>query len=462
MRRLIVGFLICCVSAFAVIEPCRAERIPDLDVAVKQSLRSLIGDLDVKGTNQAAKTDSLAVALRSLGEVTAIQLSDPVEAQGLVNFNCHVIHDRGSSDWSLHTTDGGRIVSYEFSVLPGAEERGKPDPPAVDPRVVEFLYATTRAKKDKQAENVSYSGERGPLSFGAASVRIPDDHKIGRIELPSSWSVFGLDLVTAPNEHKHFVIKNVVPLSEDEFGRIVRAKGAKTALVFVHGFNTTFEDALYRNAQIVWDLQFSGLSVLFTWASRGEVTDYVYDKDSAYLARNSFIALLDKLKRDYGIEQVNVVAHSMGNLVALDALANDSQTVNPVKIARLVMAAPDVDRDQFRLLAPEAQAIVGGMTLYASSADRAMELSRRLAGGVPRAGDVPPDGPIVLPNLETIDVSAVGDDIFGLNHNVFAGSRDVLEDISALLRFNEPPPRLIQIRAVPAPPATPRYWRYVP
>jgi esterase/lipase superfamily enzyme len=270
-----------------------------------------------------------------------------------------------------------------------------------------------------------------------------------------------MTLSSAPNEREHFVIKRAVPLSQDTFGQVARAKGANTALVFVHGFNTTFEDALYRNAQIIWDLQYTGVSVLFTWASRGDVRDYIYDRESAYLAREAFIALLRTLKRDYGIEQINVLAHSMGNLIALDALASHAQTSNPINIVRLVMAAPDVDRDQFKTLAPTAKAIVGGMTLYASSADRAMALSRTLAGGVPRAGDVPIDGPVILPNVETIDVTAVGEDIFGLNHNVFAASRDVMEDIAALLRLNAPPPRLIQIRAVPAPPSVPIYWKYV-
>jgi len=49
----------------------------------------------------------------------------------------------------------------------------------------------------------------------------------------------------------------------------------------------------------------------------------------------------------------------MGNLIALDALANYAHTSNPIQIARLVMAAPDVDRDQFEELAPTAKAIVG-------------------------------------------------------------------------------------------------------
>ena len=329
---------------------------------------------------------------------------------------------------------------------------------------MEFLFASTRKliATATSTTNISYSGERGSLTYGAASVRVPEDHKIGHIELPSSLKLFGVTISSSPaDEREHFIIKSVVSLSENMFDEIVRAKNAKSALVFVHGFNTTFEDALYRNAQIVWDLQYRGLSVLFTWASRGDVTDYIYDKDSAYQARDEFLTLLRKLKQDYGIEQVNVLAHSMGNLIALDALAGYASTSNPVQIAHLVMAAPDVDRDEFVKLAPKAKAVIGGMILYASSADRALVASRKLAGGIPRAGDVPSDGPIILPNVETIDVTAIGDEIFGLNHNVFAASRDVMEDISALLNLNRPPPRLIQIRAAPDPPANPTYWKYV-
>jgi esterase/lipase superfamily enzyme len=446
---------------------------------VEQSLRSLIAELQNNFQRQDAGDKTVKTINPAWGSPSEVLLSSPVAAQGLFNYRACVVFSTGGSQWSLGILETGRIVHYEFKIFsapwgptcdPGTgggygDIRMPPVPPAppdVDLRIVEFLFATTRQNMSlSSAKNASYSGERGPLTFGAASVRIPDDHKIGRIELPSSWSLFGLTLSTAPDEHTHFIIKRVVSLSEDAFGEVIRAKGAKTALVFVHGFNTTFEDALYRNAQIVWDLQYQGLSVLFTWASRGKVTDYVYDKESAYLARDSFIALLQKLKREYGIEQIIVLAHSMGNVIALDALANDAQTSDPVKIARLVMAAPDVDSDQFKVLAPEAKAIVGGMTLYVSSADRAMALSRRLAGGMPRAGDVPAGGPIILPNVETIDVTAVGDDIFGLNHNAFAASRDVMEDISAMFRLNLPSPRLAQIRAVPAPPAPPRYWKFV-
>src|SRR4030095_5263862 len=38
---------------------------------------------------------------------------------------------------------------------------------------------------------------------------------------------------------------------------------------------------------------------------------------------------------------------------------------------------------------PKVRAAVSGMTLYASWADRALAASKRVAGGIPRAGDVP-------------------------------------------------------------------------
>jgi esterase/lipase superfamily enzyme len=464
-----------------------AQTAQTFDSVVKQSLISLISGL-ASGVGGSAPKQSVPLpagatdsVLRALGRPRLVSLSSPVTAQGLTNFNAHVIHAEGTSEWLIGALANGQIATYELkssvigktspsqSSTDKQQTRGIEDPlvavppPAVDPRVVEFLFATTRQKIDPHpGNNVAFNGERGPLTYGAASVRIPDDHKIGRIELPSSWRLFGLTLSTAPDDHEHFVIKGVSLLSETGFDQIARAKGANTALIFIHGFNTSFEDALYRNAQIVWDLQYRGLSVLFTWASRGEIKDYIYDRESAELATGAFITLLQKLKRDYGIEQVNVLAHSMGNLLALDALASYSQTANPVQITRLIMAAPDVDRDRFQVLAPAAKAVVGGLTLYASSADRAMEVSRAVAGGIPRAGDVPADGPVVLPAMETIDVTAVGGDIFGLNHNVFAASRDVMEDISAMLRLGLPSPRLMQIRAVPDPPSAQRYWRYVP
>jgi esterase/lipase superfamily enzyme/Tfp pilus assembly protein PilF len=440
----------------------RQNTLGSLHPAVAQSLNNLAALLQSEGRYADAESTyrrSLAVYERTLGP-------DHIEVSWSLN-NLASLYENEGRFAEAEAVRKQALTIRERTPGPGQRPVLRPPPtpgpPISDPQLVEFLFASTRQRVPATPANaVSYSGERGALSFGLASVRIPTKHNIGQIELASNWTLFGITLSsTTPNERDHMIIKQVASLSDDAFDRAAKGKGSKTALVFVHGFNTTFEDALYRNAQIAWDLQYNGLSVLFTWASRGKVTDYIYDKESAYLARDAFIALLEKLNRNYGIEQVNVLAHSMGNLIVVDALANYARTSNPIHVAHVVMAAPDVDRNQFLTLAPVAKTVVGGMTIYVSSADRALAASRRLAGDVPRAGDVPADGPIILPNVETIDVTAMGENIFGLNHSVFAASRDVMEDIAALLKLNLPSPRLIQIRPVPDPPAVARYWRYV-
>ena len=230
----------------------------------------------------------------------------------------------------------------------------------------------------------------------------------------------------------------------------------------MHGFNTSFEEAIYRNAQIVWDMQFKGLSVLFSWSTKGgdRISDYGYDQVSALSGRFRFIELVSKLQKEFGIEHINVIAHSMGNFLVLDALQNYQSPTSPIHIDQLVMAAPDIDRKAFSEAIPKLKAMTAGMTLYASSADKALRASAVFAKSA-RAGDVPAEGPIVMANLDTIDVTNVGDEIFGLNHTVFAMNREIIDDIRLLLEDGKKPPRLGEIRRAPDPPAPPTYWKYV-
>ncbi len=281
------------------------------------------------------------------------------------------------------------------------------------------------------------------------------------------WQLFGFEIYREKeNDKKHFSIKKLSILSQDDWGKLINQQGTKSALIFVHGFNTGFDDAIYRNAQIIYDLQYQGLSVLFSWSSKGgDITDYAYDGNSAMSARDRFIELMSLLQDTYGIEHINVLAHSMGNQVVVDSLVNNSRMRNPVRVEQLIMAAPDVDRRNFLQAIPEIRKIAKGMTLYASSADKALKASAALAKS-PRAGDVPAEGPIVLQDLDTIDVTNIGDEFLGLNHSEFATNRDVINDIRPLILEGKKPPRLAEIRPKevrpkPAPPTPAAYWQYV-
>jgi esterase/lipase superfamily enzyme len=329
-----------------------------------------------------------------------------------------------------------------------------------DSQTVEFLFATTR--KTTSEDPVRFGGERGDLVFGAARVHIPGEHHVGRIELPgyTVWNLVGYD--SQADETKHFVIRSTVRLSQDDWKDYIGRLGADEALVFVHGYRTSFEHALYRNAQIIADLQYTrGISVLFSWASNDGLFDYMYDMNSALDAREGFLQVIRALS-SAGIKKIHVLAHSMGNLLVLDALATEARKANPPRIAQLIMASPDVDEDVFRQLAPEVRPITEGMTLYVSSADKALDVSRALAK-VPRAGDVTAAGPVVLPGIDTIDVTAAGSELFGLNHSTFANGRSVLNDIDRILRDGLRPPdaRLpVEIQPVFEGSPQPKFWRY--
>jgi esterase/lipase superfamily enzyme len=331
-----------------------------------------------------------------------------------------------------------------------------------DRRLVEFLFATDRVPKNGTTA-VEFTGDRqANLTFGAAAIHIPEHHRIGRTELPSVWKFWGIELRREQQDDtKHFALRKLSIMPLENWEQLVRGKNAKSALVFVHGFANTFEDAMFRNAQMVYDLDYQGLSVLYSWSSRGEVQDYRYDLDSALAARDGFIFILKKL-RDLGIEHVDVLAHSMGNLVVLDALKNNAGSASPLQLDQLIMAAPDVDRGTFERQLPDVQKIIQGATLYASGADKALMASKVLAI-YPRAGDVPTGiGPVVLPNLDTIDVTEIGDELLGLNHAEFATNRAVMDDLKILLDSRGKSPRLGEIRGFPEPPLTRAYWRYVP
>ena len=49
----------------------------------------------------------------------------------------------------------------------------------------------------------------------------------------------------------------------------------------MHGYDTSFDNALYRTAQIAYDLHFDGAPFVYSWPSGGAVASYTYDRESA-------------------------------------------------------------------------------------------------------------------------------------------------------------------------------------
>lgn len=340
----------------------------------------------------------------------------------------------------------------------------------VDWDVVPVFYGTDRAM-EANPKRLVYGWERGRrLELGRALVTVPRHHQVPTIERPWVIRIPYFDVVVyeeAEDPKRHFTMKEIKALTREEFLSLVRERLALSqafkdhAFVFIHGYNTSFDNAVYRTAQIAYDLKFDGAPFLYSWPSGGKVASYTYDRESAGQSRPYLREFLAMVMKETGAKSISIIAHSMGNQPLLEIL-KDLKNGAPegLQISQVILAAPDVDRDNFENLAQTIKDLAKGVTLYAASNDRALIVSRSFNGGVPRAGDVPESGPVLLPGIDTIDVTAASTDSLGLNHSGYAENNKLINDIGALIQTGERPPekRLPILEKIGTDKGS--YWRY--
>ncbi len=149
--------------------------------------------------------------------------------------------------------------------------------------------------------------------------------------------------------------------------------------------------------------------------------------------------VIHKIGATENISRIHILAHSMGNFCLLDGLANHLNLIGAKALGEVIMAAPDIDRDLYRARVSAIRPKASGMTLYASAADRAMTLSKNISGNVPRAGDIFNGSPILVDGVDAIDVTFIGEEMFGLGHGTYADTRSVLNDMKILSTGKRPP-----------------------
>ena len=301
--------------------------------------------------------------------------------------------------------------------------------------LVDIGVATTRGRSDKPG--VIFTGERGQqLDFANIVVSIPPDsvRKIGEVQWPKKLPGNpATDFVTVK------ATDMTLPEARTWFNtRIVKTPG-RQALVFIHGFNNQFDDAVYRFAQIVHDSRADVVPVLFTWPSRGSLLAYGYDRESTNYSRDALEKLLKTLSDNPNVDEISILAHSMGNWVTIEALrqmAIRDGRIAP-KIKNVMLASPDVDVDVFRSQMADIGKQRPNFILFVSQDDRALAASRRIWGNVERLGAIDPTkepyaSELAADKVTVIDLTklSTGDK---LNHGKFAESPQVVQAIGARL-----------------------------
>jgi esterase/lipase superfamily enzyme len=297
---------------------------------------------------------------------------------------------------------------------------------------VDLLAATTRAPSEDPG--VLFGGERGPgVSYANIVVSIPPDRAIGTVQWPRS---------VPGNPATDFVVTSATPLPDSKLLAWFNKPGAKRrrVFVFVHGFNTRFDTAVFRFAQLAHDAEADAEPVLFSWPSRGRLLDYKLDHQNATYSRTDLAHLLRTAAASPSVGEITILAHSMGSWLAVEALrqiALEERSV-PAKIKNLVLASPDLDIGVFRRQVEDMGPRRPHVTLFVSQNDRALQLSRLVSGGTTRLGAIDLSRENYqqqlagLAGVTVLDLSALrgGDRI---NHSLYAESPAVVRLIGGRL-----------------------------
>lgn len=326
---------------------------------------------------------------------------------------------------------------------------------------LQVYFATTRQPTGGAKAAEAYGAEQGDtLRFGALDVSIPADHRWAKLESPSllrfEWDV---------DPQRHVVLGDAfqtLSLADwkAELSRRAGAFDKGGVLLFVHGYNTTFAEAAQRAGQLAYDLSFSGPTVLFSWPSDGEVLAYTRDEEKARIVWRQMADVLDGLTRLGPDVPVYVIAHSMGNRVLTQGLAELLRRRPGADRAfrQVVLASPDIGEEEFRQrwIFELKSAHPPRFTLYASRQDVPITLSAWLHGEK-RLGSGGSDI-VVLPPLDSIDASSITREWFGLSHSYFGDNSTVMSDLFLVINQGVAPdkrPRLAKVKG-----SRGEYWEF--
>lgn len=347
-------------------------------------------------------------------------------------------------------------------------------PPAlrtVSPRV---LYVTDRSQQLNGDGSVTYLAERSDsMAFGTAEVRFQgiDDWpalvrmthadtgaRPPRLDVVSYQDEIRFSKTPLPAERR---LGRVVTEAEAErdyelfaqqfrkaMAQEVREAGTGRILLFVHGVNNGFEDALTSLTNI-W--HYSGrrsIPMAFSWpAGNAGVFKYFKDREAGDFSVFHLKELLDLLASVPEIEDIDIVAHSRGTDVATTALrelvirerGRGKRPKVTLKTGTLILAAPDLDVGivRQRLISERFFAAFEQVNVYVNPDDQALALSAWLTQEA-RFGrlDASNFAPGELASLKKVGlvhfirVEGAG----GLGHSYFRDNPGAMSDIALALR----------------------------
>ena len=245
------------------------------------------------------------------------------------------------------------------------------------------------------------AGRADRIHYVEVTVAIPPSHRPSKIEWPRG----------KPDSAISFAVVGRKEITQTQF--VAKTSTAGQAGIFVHGYNYSYQEALFRLAQMTADSGIVRSPILFDWPSEATITGYVADRDSAAFARDDLVSVLTALGQ--ANVETTILAHSMGAWLAVESIRQLSLMGKRDvlgKVNQLILAAPDIDVDLLRKQLAATKPLSHPIVILASKDDLALSLSKRLAGSVATAGSLDINDPRTKKlarenNLEIVDISSL-------------------------------------------------------
>ncbi len=241
-----------------------------------------------------------------------------------------------------------------------------------------YFYITNRRREIGEGPIEERLGnERGEtLKFGSFDTKIEPTLGIGMLINPTEWF-----------QNEEISLQGVQELDEGQFveqvGGFVQDSPHQSLLVIVHGYKEAFPSALRKTAFFGHVLDINSPVLLFDWPGDQGATlrGYRRARRVAEASGADLARALELIIRQIQPARLWLLANSMGGQVVVEAFSflnaeadlADAET----EIEHVVLTAPDVDHDEFdQQFKQEINALARNLTVYVSSNDRALVLSR--------------------------------------------------------------------------------------
>ena len=355
-------------------------------------------------------------------------------------------------------------------------------PPQYQSNRVELLYATDRKIEERDDATINYGYRRShSLAIGACTVTIGKDVSWDQLVRQSSIKRRSVSLslaVAATKEITRFpatgsplveidgrlvddpavakqredVAKQLQQLISDRLALTDR----KEVFLFIHGYNNSFEQAVFRMAQLWHFLGRQGVAVAYSWPAGhpGLLRGYTYDRESGEFSVLHLRNFLRAVASCPDLEKLHIVAHSRGTDVLMTALrelhiqfkAAGHDMRGQLKLGNVVLAAADLDWEVTiqRISAERLVVVPERFTIYLSDDDKALGLSGWLFSSMHRLGTLlesdltkaQHEALRLQSDLNVIDVKATTG---FLGHGYFIENPAVLSDLILVLRDDRDP-----------------------